>query len=157
MSGCHHQPGLGQPRRLRERHALCPCPHRRYSDGVTPAELQQRIGADRRSEPYLLFRDLAREQHIMPLRGEPQQLTIGRASGCDVCLHWDAGVSRAHARLERLGESDSMLVDDGLSRNGSIVNGERLGSAGASRTATCCALARRSSSTARRSATRGSR
>jgi pSer/pThr/pTyr-binding forkhead associated (FHA) protein len=43
-----------------------------------------------------------------------------------VCLHWDAGVSRAHARLERLGDSDWMLVDDGLSRNGSVVNGERL-------------------------------
>jgi pSer/pThr/pTyr-binding forkhead associated (FHA) protein len=43
-----------------------------------------------------------------------------------VCLAWDVGVSRTHARLERLGRDDWMLIDDGLSHNGSIVNGERL-------------------------------
>ena len=96
------------------------------SEGVTPVELQQRIDADRSGGPYLLFRGLEREQQIVSLHDRAQHLTIGRASGCDVRLHWDAGVSRAHARVERLGESDWMLVDDGLSRNGSIVNGERL-------------------------------
>jgi predicted component of type VI protein secretion system len=35
-------------------------------------------------------------------------------------------VSRAHARFERLGSDAWMLVDDGLSRNGSLVNGARL-------------------------------
>jgi hypothetical protein len=96
------------------------------SEGVSPAELKQRIGADRRGEPYLLFRDASREQHIVALSEQPQHLTIGRTEGCDVCLHWDPSVSRAHARLERLGGSDWMLVDEGLSRNGSTVNGERL-------------------------------
>jgi len=96
-------------------------------EGVSPVELQQRIGADRRGAPYLLFRDASGEQHIVELAEQAQQLTIGRAGGCQVSLHWDGGVSRAHARLERLGEGDWMLVDDGLSRNGSIVNGERLG------------------------------
>jgi hypothetical protein len=97
------------------------------SDGVSPVELQERIRADRRGDPYLLFRDAAGEQRLLPL-GDPgtQQLTIGRAPGCDVCLDWDVGISRAHVRLERLGKDDWMLVDDGLSRNGSIVNGERL-------------------------------
>lgn len=95
-------------------------------DGHSPAELRERINADRRGEPYLLFRDGAGRQQIVPLGGRPPQLTIGRASDCDVCLGWDEGVSRAHARLERLGESGWMLVDDGLSRNGSIVNGVRL-------------------------------
>lgn len=96
------------------------------SGGVTPVELQQRNAADRRGDPYLLFRDDSGEQHLVALCAEPEHLTVGRAHGCNVCLHWDAGVSRAHARLERLGERDWMLVDDGLSRNGSIVNGERL-------------------------------
>src|ERR1700704_6458349 len=95
-------------------------------EGVSPVELQQRIGAEQRREPYLVFRDSAGEQQIVELAGQPQDLTIGRAEGCHVCLHWDAGVSRAHARLERLGQGDWMLLDDGLSRNGSIVNGERL-------------------------------
>lgn len=96
------------------------------SDGVSPVELQQRLRADRRGEPYLLFRDAAGGQQILALGEQPSQLTIGRAPGCDVCLDWDEGISRAHVRLERLGKDDWMLVDDGLSRNGSIVNGERL-------------------------------
>jgi FHA domain len=96
-------------------------------EGVSPVELQQRIGAEKRGRPHLVFRDAAGEQHIVELAQQPQQLTIGRAEGCQVRLHWDSGVSRAHARLERLGESDWMLSDEGLSRNGSIVNGERLG------------------------------
>jgi hypothetical protein len=95
-------------------------------DGVTPAELQERVRADRRGKPYLLFRDGAGRQRILALGDLPPQSTVGRSAGCDVCLGWDEGVSRAHARLERLGGDAWMLVDDGLSRNGSIVNGERL-------------------------------
>jgi pSer/pThr/pTyr-binding forkhead associated (FHA) protein len=95
-------------------------------DGVSPAELQERVRADRRGEPYLLFRDGAGGQQILALSDQAAQLTIGRAPGCDVCLAWDEGISRAHARLERLGKDAWMLVDDGLSRNGSIVNGQRL-------------------------------
>jgi pSer/pThr/pTyr-binding forkhead associated (FHA) protein len=94
-------------------------------EGVSPTELQARIVADRRRDAYLLFRDAAGGQQILVL-GKQLQLTIGRASGCDVCLDWDEGVSRAHAQLERLGKDEWMLVDDGLSRNGSIVNGQRL-------------------------------
>jgi len=95
-------------------------------DGVSPAELQERMRADRRGEPYLLFRDATGRQRIIVLGAQRPQLTIGRVPGVDVCLDWDAGISRAHAQLERLGKHDWMLVDDGLSRNGSIVNGERL-------------------------------
>ena len=95
-------------------------------DGVSPAELQQRMRADRNGEPYLLLRDATGAQRIVALGDQRPQLTIGRVSGCDVCLDWDLGISRAHAQLERLGTHDWMLVDDGLSRNGSIVNGERL-------------------------------
>ena len=61
------------------------------------------------------------------LDGKRPLLTVGRAPGCEVPLSWDEGVSRAHAQLERLGGShDWALIDDGLSRNGSFVNGERL-------------------------------
>lgn len=95
-------------------------------DGVTPAELQERIRADRLGNPYLLFRDGGGAQRILSLAHQPPQLTIGRAPDCDVRLAWDAMVSRAHARLERLGKGAWMLVDDGLSQNGSIVNGERM-------------------------------
>jgi pSer/pThr/pTyr-binding forkhead associated (FHA) protein len=41
-----------------------------------------------------------------------------------VALDWDPEVSRTHAQLELFG-GDWTLIDDGLSRNGSFVNGER--------------------------------
>ena len=52
-------------------------------------------------------------------------MIVGRQPGLDLVLAWDEEVSRVHARLERAGDSWT-LVDDGLSRNGSFVNGERL-------------------------------
>ena len=40
-------------------------------------------------------------------------------------LAWDERVSRVHAALDPVG-SDWTLVDDGLSRNGTFLNGDRL-------------------------------
>jgi hypothetical protein len=54
-----------------------------------------------------------------------QAVTIGRLETCDIPLAWDREVSRLHARLEQA-SSDWTVVDDGLSRNGSYVNQERL-------------------------------
>ena len=53
------------------------------------------------------------------------RVTIGRRDQSDVPLTWDPEVSRAHALLEPVGE-EWTLVDDGLSRNGSFVNGGRV-------------------------------
>jgi predicted component of type VI protein secretion system len=72
----------------------------------------------------LVYRDDTGAQLFVPLEGATA-LTIGRGSGCDVRLAWDERVSRVHAALERVG-SDWALVDDGLSRNGTFLNGERL-------------------------------
>jgi predicted component of type VI protein secretion system len=72
----------------------------------------------------LVYRDDSGAQRFVPLDGETS-LTIGRGSGCDVRLPWDERVSRVHAGLERVG-SDWTVVDDGLSRNGTFLNGERL-------------------------------
>jgi predicted component of type VI protein secretion system len=91
---------------------------------ATAVELQERIEADRRGAPYLVFRDEDVRQRIVAL-DEVQRMTVGRVDACDVCLSWDAGVSRVHAELERLA-GDWAVVDDGLSRNGTFVNGERL-------------------------------
>lgn len=52
-------------------------------------------------------------------------LLIGRAAGADVVLADDPLVSRMHARLERTGGRWT-VVDDGLSRNGTWVRGERV-------------------------------
>ncbi len=51
--------------------------------------------------------------------------TVGRASEADVHVEGDSQVSRLHARFERVGGQWS-IVDDGLSRNGTMVNGRRV-------------------------------
>jgi DNA-binding CsgD family transcriptional regulator len=95
-------------------------------EGASPAELQERIAADRRGQPYLLFRDGMSHQRIVALAGGAERLTVGRAPGCELALTWDSKVSGTHAQLERLAGDDWTLNDDGLSRNGSFVNGTRL-------------------------------
>lgn len=54
-----------------------------------------------------------------------RRLSVGRDPGLDVRLDGDSEVSRLHAELELIGGS-LVLSDDGLSQNGSFVNGERV-------------------------------
>jgi pSer/pThr/pTyr-binding forkhead associated (FHA) protein/DNA-binding CsgD family transcriptional regulator len=91
---------------------------------ASPAELQDRIRADGVGGPYLLFRDGAGEQRIVALQSD--RMTVGRAPGCELALTWDGKVSGTHAQLELIGGSNWTVTDDGLSRNGSYVNGERV-------------------------------
>lgn len=91
----------------------------------TPAELKEVIAAERTGTPFLVWRAGAGDQRLLPLDPERWRVTIGRDPAADVPLHWDAEVSRSHALLERVGRGWT-LVDDGLSRNGSFVGGERV-------------------------------
>ena len=91
---------------------------------VSPRELAERLEAERRGTPFLLYLDESRHQHIVELV-PGQTLTIGREPDSEVRLDWDSEVSRAHAMLERVGSAWT-LIDDGLSRNGSFVNGRRV-------------------------------
>jgi len=84
-----------------------------------------RLAAQRNGAPYVLFRDGERRQRIVALTGEPALVHIGRGPACEIALPWDTEVSRVHAILERAG-GHWTLVDDGLSRNGSYVNGKRV-------------------------------
>lgn len=90
----------------------------------SPSDLKARIEAERRGSPFLLYRDDRGAQQIveLPDRG---LMTLGRRDTNDITLAWDGEASRVHARLEQVG-GDWTLVDDGLSRNGSWVNGERV-------------------------------
>ena len=90
---------------------------------ASPRELQERIAFERAGHAFLLLRDGADRQVIVDLDEGAPRLTIGRRG--DVRLDWDDEVSRVHAALERLGE-EWLLSDDGLSRNGTWVNGERV-------------------------------
>ena len=92
---------------------------------ATPAELKDRNEAERGGMPFLVYRDETAQQRIVPLDPRAEELTIGRDPDSDVSLAWDEQVSRLHARLDQIG-TQWTLIDDGLSRNGSFVNGERL-------------------------------
>lgn len=89
------------------------------------SELKQQVEAERSGEPFLLYRDGTGEQRIVRLADDVTRLTVGRGGETDLRLDADTEVSRLHAQFERIG-GDWTLSDDGLSRNGSYVNGERV-------------------------------
>lgn len=89
----------------------------------TAAELKARIQAERRGQPFLVYRDGSGGQAIVELSGT--QITVGRRTDNDIALSWDQEVSRLHAQLEQV-RGDWCVIDDGLSRNGSWLNGERV-------------------------------
>ena len=90
---------------------------------ATPRELKEQIEAARQGLPLLVYRDSAGKQHVARLGGD--RATVGRDATNDVPLTWDPEVSRVHAELVRVGVRWA-LADEGLSRNGSFVNGERI-------------------------------
>jgi pSer/pThr/pTyr-binding forkhead associated (FHA) protein len=92
---------------------------------VSPVEVAQRLRAERRGAPFLVYLDSARSQRIVELEDAGGKLTIGRQASSDVALTWDSEVSRLHAVLERVGASWT-LSDEGMSRNGSFINGHRV-------------------------------
>lgn len=88
----------------------------------SPAELVEQLAADRRGRAYLILRDPVGGQRLFTL--EDASVCVGR-HGSDLSLDWDHKVSRVHARLECLGRHWT-VVDDGLSRNGTFLNGTRV-------------------------------
>jgi pSer/pThr/pTyr-binding forkhead associated (FHA) protein len=90
---------------------------------ASPSELQLLLRATRKGEPFVFLRDGDRVLRLFELDGE--QIVIGRAPGSELEIAWDPRVSGVHAQLEQHGRK-WVIEDDGLSRNGTFVNGERL-------------------------------
>lgn len=91
----------------------------------SPAEIAARLQAEREGVPHLVLRDADHAQLVIALDGDRRRATIGRGEGSDLQIHWDRDVSRAHAELERIGGLWT-ISDEGLSRNGTFVNGDRV-------------------------------
>ena len=81
--------------------------------------------ARRRGDPYLVYSDGAGREQVLSLPDTWERVSFGRSMASTVSLAWDEEVSRSHAELSRVGD-DWALADDGLSRNGSFINGERV-------------------------------
>lgn len=92
---------------------------------ASPAELRARIDAERLGRPFLVLRDGDGGQALVELDGEKDRLSVGRGTTCDVALGWDDEVSRLHAELELIA-GEWTVSDDGLSRNGTYVNQQRI-------------------------------
>lgn len=96
-----------------------PAPHARSA-----SEIKAIIEGERTGLPFVLWRDGGGKQRILSL-GTCRRATVGRGSSCDLVLAGDGEVSRTHAELELVGE-EWTVTDDGLSRNGTFVNGTRI-------------------------------
>ncbi len=77
-----------------------------------------------RGVPFLAYRDEAGAQHARMLDAR-RVLTIGRGAEVDLRLDWDPSVSLVHAEVIPVG-AHWLIADDGVSRNGTFVNGRRL-------------------------------
>ena len=92
---------------------------------ASPAELRERIEAERRGRPFLVYRGEDHEQRILDLDGHGERLSVGRGLTNGLSLPHDTEVSRLHAELECIA-GEWTVSDDGLSRNGTYVNGQRV-------------------------------
>lgn len=91
---------------------------------MPPPERAAVLAAEQDGGPFLAHRDAYGDLRIVPLGGSGR-VTIGRNAGNDVVVDGDAEVSRTHAVLEGAAAGWT-VVDDGMSRNGTYVNGERV-------------------------------
>lgn len=92
---------------------------------ITAGELQAILHATRDGAPFLVYRDAGGAQQIVRFGSERRELTVGRSPTADLSIGWDDQISALHAVIERLA-GELTLRDDGLSRNGSYLNGERV-------------------------------
>ncbi len=96
------------------------------SETATPASGMKLLIEHERLGLPLLHRT-RRDGHLelFVLEATDNRLTVGRANYNDVVLDDDPSVSRTHLELVRLG--DGWIAEDrGLSRNGTLADGERL-------------------------------
>lgn len=94
-------------------------------DAQFASDLQARVEAERAGRPFLIYRDGDGRQQLFVFAPDAVQAEVGRQPSSDLVLDWDDQVSRVHARFERI-QDDWVLVDDGLSRNGTFINDERM-------------------------------
>ncbi len=94
------------------------------TSGQSAVELKRQLELEREGNPFLIHRDEERRQHltVLPPTG---RLRIGRAEGADLSLAFDTEISRLHAEVVDAG-GEWLLIDDGLSSNGSYINGQRV-------------------------------
>jgi pSer/pThr/pTyr-binding forkhead associated (FHA) protein len=92
---------------------------------LSATELQELLAAERSRSPFLAYRDELGLLRIFTVTGSEHPHTLGRHSEMNVAITWDAEVSGIHAELQCFG-NEVTIVDDGLSTNGTYLNGQRI-------------------------------
>jgi hypothetical protein len=96
---------------------------------LSASELKQLLAFERAGEAFIAYRDGEGALRFFTAsavdRSPAASSTIGRRGGMDLSLAWDSEVSGLHAELHHTG-GEWMIVDDGLSTNGTYVNGQRI-------------------------------
>ena len=91
---------------------------------TSASELKAQIEAERTGDPFIVYRNGEGRQEILTVV-PGSELWVGRGDAAGLRLAWDSEVSSLHAQIVVIG-SECTLIDDGLSRNGSFVNEERV-------------------------------
>jgi FHA domain len=91
---------------------------------VSAVELKALLAAERDGAAFLAYRDAEGALALFAVDGE-RAMTLGRREEMDLSIPWDPEVSGLHAEIQCVG-GEWAIVDDGLSTNGTYVNGQRL-------------------------------
>ncbi len=92
---------------------------------LSPRELKQLLAVEGERLPFLALREPDGRLRLIVLDSRRPSLTIGRRAETDVPIAWDDEVSALHAELHCRG-GEWTILDDGLSRNGTFLNGRRV-------------------------------
>jgi hypothetical protein len=92
---------------------------------LSPPELKALLVAERAGEAFLAFRDEQGHLRLFAAGDRGESSTLGRRAETDLSIPWDSEISGLHAELHHLG-GEWTIVDDGLSTNGTYLNGERI-------------------------------
>lgn len=92
---------------------------------LSPSELKEVLAAERAGRPFLVFRDGDGRLGLFETGGEDETRSLGRRPEVDLSIAWDPEVSGLHAEFQGMG-GEWAIVDDGLSTNGTYVNGRRV-------------------------------
>src|SRR5580704_14335438 len=93
---------------------------------LSPRELKQLLAVQHEQLPFLALREPDGRLRLVTLDSRRPSLTVGRRAEADVPIAWDGEVSALHAELRCIG-GEWTILDDGLSTNGTYLNGRRVG------------------------------
>jgi pSer/pThr/pTyr-binding forkhead associated (FHA) protein len=92
---------------------------------LSASELKELMEVERSGQAFIAYRDGQGALRFFTAREGIETSTLGRRPETNLSIGWDEEVSGLHAELQHLG-GEWTIVDDGLSTNGTFVDGQRV-------------------------------